>query len=670
MNRSSDNDDYEIVMEGGDKTWWMRASYMSGIGQWLIDSVEQDDLEDLSELLTKSYPPQDPIDKVRETDIEKAFYYAANGHADACRILYNHLSVTSQDSHRLHTKNFGYFPLHKACKRGHMDVVRVLVRDLKLNVNQYNHEFVTPLVSAIYSPFCIEMSRLLLDVGADPNRSNMVQNHPLLVAVERHNASLVRLLLQYKADPNIAHGARRVRVRNDDSEDDDDDDDDEPQPRLPAHTFVPLFVAVKNGNIEITRLLLKHGADPNLHRAHQNATNGSIQYDRNYDPVVTDLAIKNGDAELLSLLLHRGAQCAQPGNGLVFHRSTALNDLLQDATKSLATKRAICKILVKAATTKHKKNHTAARFVQSSLDSALLSKHGYNLILEAGLNPICAMYRAIFEEHQQVCQLLVEEVGVDPFLGQQDENKNDGRGDPYLCGDVDDDDDDDDDEHAISPFLCAARESEDSPRVFDYFLDLWDKRYSSSSKNGNEDDDTGVVVGKNEHGDYPIHVICCDKHVKLHAVELLLERQAHTLSTVDGEKGLFPFHFAAMWDASVEVIYFLTRHSPDAALRGRRVPSSSSLQNVDATTTDDDKNSTNDASIIINKDHPAASDTTTVHGVSPTTMPPSETSAVPVLGTTTTASCADDKRLLEWPNKQLEEEEDGPLPKKPKVSLE
>jgi hypothetical protein len=93
------------------------------------------------------------------------------------------------------------------------------------------------------------------------------------------------------------------------------------------------------------------------------------------------------------------------------------------ATKSDATKRSICRILVKAS----KSSLAAARFIQSSLDAALLlSKHhrddddSYKFILNAGLNPIGAMYRAIF--------------GGD--------NKDDGRGDPYLCGGSDE-------EHAI-----------------------------------------------------------------------------------------------------------------------------------------------------------------------------------------------------------------------------
>jgi hypothetical protein len=30
------------------------------------------------------------------------------------------------------------------------------------------------------------------------------------------------------------------------------------------------------------------------------------------------------------------------------------------------------------------------------------------------------------------------------------------------------------------------------------------------------------------------------------------------------EQGLLPFHFAAMWDASLDVIYYLLKHCPDA----------------------------------------------------------------------------------------------------------
>jgi hypothetical protein len=44
------------------------------------------------------------------------------------------------------------------------------------------------------------------------------------------------------------------------------------------------------------------------------------------------------------------------------------------------------------------------------------------------------------------------------------------------------------------------------------------------------------------------------------------ESQAHTLTAVDGEESLFPFHFAAMWDAELDVIYTVLRHCPDAAL--------------------------------------------------------------------------------------------------------
>jgi hypothetical protein len=143
-----------------------------------------------------------------------------------------------------------------------------------------------------------------------------------------------------------------------------------------------------------------------------------------------------------------------------------------------------------------------------------------------------AMYVAIQAGNISLCQLLVREFHIDPFfLATYDEN------------------DDRDDETAASPFLAAARQPDTG--IFEYFLELWDERFFSS--NG----------GKNSDGKYPIHVICCDPRVSLQAIQLLVNRQAETVSIVDGEQSLLPFHFAAMCDTSLEVIFFLLRHCPN-----------------------------------------------------------------------------------------------------------
>jgi hypothetical protein len=41
---------------------------------------------------------------------------------------------------------------------------------------------------------------------------------------------------------------------------------------------------------------------------------------------------------------------------------------------------------------------------------------------------------------------------------------------------------------------------------------------------------------------------------------------ADALAVVDGDEGLLPVHFAANWGASLDVIFYLLQHCPNALL--------------------------------------------------------------------------------------------------------
>jgi hypothetical protein len=45
---------------------------------------------------------------------------------------------------------------------------------------------------------------------------------------------------------------------------------------------------------------------------------------------------------------------------------------------------------------------------------------------------------------------------------------------------------------------------------------------------------------------------------------VLVALHADVLAMVDGEQGLLPFHFAANWGASLDVIFYLLQHCPSA----------------------------------------------------------------------------------------------------------
>jgi hypothetical protein len=141
-------------------------------------------------------------------------------------------------------------------------------------------------------------------------------------------------------------------------------------------------------------------------------------------------------------------------------------------------------------------------------------------------------------ESLTLCRSMVNS-GAAPLAQEKDENGNEDR------------------VASPSPFLAAGRLADTS--IFEFFLGVWDQRFASNG-------------GSNSDGDYPIHVACRDPHVSIQAIQLLVNHQTETVSAVDGKQDLMPFHFAAMWDASLEVIFYLLQYSPAALLLRNAAP--------------------------------------------------------------------------------------------------
>lgn len=133
--------------------------------------------------------------------IEGVLYHAAyNGNFAACHFLcMMRLSQRVKEKYAADHNPYGSSPLHVAVRNGHLRIVRLFVVQQKpyFNVNQTNNEFDTPL---FYARDSEEMSRLLLENGADPNlyfgpTAMPVINH----AVVNEYANVVCLLLDYGA---------------------------------------------------------------------------------------------------------------------------------------------------------------------------------------------------------------------------------------------------------------------------------------------------------------------------------------------------------------------------------------------------------------------------------------------------------------------------------------
>jgi len=214
--------------------------------------------------------------------------------------------------------NPGRTALSHAAERGHQESVKALLA-AKADPNAGRSDLPLHLAIHIRSPAIVE---LLLRADADPNRVAPVSaravrrtlgtplsktlpgytGNPLEAAINERDAGLVKLLLQFKADPNG-----------------------------PSSTKVPFGVQAANSP-EILKLLLEAGADPNapqpeseggataLHFAASSANRESVKLllEHGAKPNVTALFGQHGvtplmlaanrkDAELVQLLLHHKA---------------------------------------------------------------------------------------------------------------------------------------------------------------------------------------------------------------------------------------------------------------------------------------------------------------------------------------------------------------------------
>ncbi|MFP9113079.1 ankyrin repeat domain-containing protein [Flavobacterium sp. RHBU_3] len=92
----------------------------------------------------------------------------------------------------------GYTPLLLACYRGNVPVAEYLIGSVKdVNVNTSNG---TALAAAVVKGN-VKLAKLLLEHKANPNIADPAGVTPLVYAVQFENIELIKLLLQYKADP-------------------------------------------------------------------------------------------------------------------------------------------------------------------------------------------------------------------------------------------------------------------------------------------------------------------------------------------------------------------------------------------------------------------------------------------------------------------------------------
>ena len=100
-----------------------------------------------------------------------------------------------------------FTPLILACYKGNIEVASYLTKRVK-DVN-YNSPSGTALAASVVKGNMV-LSKLLLDYKANPNLADTSGMTPLIYAIQFKNTELVKLLLNYKADKNLADNSGKM----------------------------------------------------------------------------------------------------------------------------------------------------------------------------------------------------------------------------------------------------------------------------------------------------------------------------------------------------------------------------------------------------------------------------------------------------------------------------
>ena len=148
------------------------------------------------------------------------------------RDLAEHL-IADHPEHINARSEVGFAPIHAAARKGHVDVLRLLLEH-GADVDSQTVHKQTPLHWAAWAAE-VDVGQYLLDCGADINAQNKFHETPLYLAARDGRVGFTRMLLERGARIDVPHGQGKT----------------------------PLHYAVEWGRIQTARLLLEHGADVN-----------------------------------------------------------------------------------------------------------------------------------------------------------------------------------------------------------------------------------------------------------------------------------------------------------------------------------------------------------------------------------------------------------------------
>ena len=292
-------------------------------------------------------------------------------------------------------------PLHQAVIKGHKDIVELLLAVKDVQIDAEDEFSSKPLHYAVEGGHT-ELAELLIQHGADVNAKNNEGKTPLDLATARNRSAIAKLLVERGATvSNIYIAAQLGNI-------------DKVKAFLEQgidvnakveNGFTPLFLAVRNNDVGIARLLLSKGADVNT----KNNQNGMTPL---------HIAAQEGHRSMVVLLLASGAdanvQNARGITPLVLARRRGHTEIVEMLTKASEEQQAkeIQALLDQGGDVNAKGEkgrtalHKAAEIGQKDAVELLIKKNAdVNAKDEDGMTPLLS---AVSSKRAEVSTVLIE----------------------------------------------------------------------------------------------------------------------------------------------------------------------------------------------------------------------------------------------------------------------
>lgn len=208
----------------------------------------------------------------------------------------------------------GSTPFH-ACATNHSCAAVAALAAIGADVNKVNLERKSPLHLALTAPHGIDTIKALLAVGADTNTRNNENASALDLAAKAGDVAVIRALIGAGAPVDAENADGRTALMHAVKENNASAVDEllSAGARVEAHldgeSWTSLHSAVEDTNVEVVRVLLKHGA--NVHAKDADNDNDTPLH------VAVRQAGVDGAAEIVKALLRHGAdEEARNDNGL------------------------------------------------------------------------------------------------------------------------------------------------------------------------------------------------------------------------------------------------------------------------------------------------------------------------------------------------------------------